>query len=68
MLNEPVYKLLGGPARDKMFCYSTGNDVDWYQELGFKAFKLAPVMAMGKLLGNSTCFSLFEDKTEYPAV
>ena len=41
LLNEPVYKLLGGPVRDKLFCYSTGNDVDWYQELGFKAFKLA---------------------------
>ena len=24
-----------------MFCYATGNDVDWYQELGFQAFKLA---------------------------
>ncbi len=24
-----------------MICYVTGNDVDWYQELGFKAFKLA---------------------------
>ena len=38
---QPVYKLLGGPARDKMFCYATGNDVDWYKELGFTAFKLA---------------------------
>jgi L-rhamnonate dehydratase len=24
-----------------MQCYATGNDVDWYQELGFRAFKLA---------------------------
>ena len=24
-----------------MFCYATGNDVDWYLELGCKAFKLA---------------------------
>ena len=24
-----------------MYCYVTGNDVDWYQELGFTAFKLA---------------------------
>jgi L-rhamnonate dehydratase len=41
LLGKPVYELLGGPARDKMFCYATGNDVDWYKELGFKAFKLA---------------------------
>jgi L-rhamnonate dehydratase len=40
-LGQPVYQLLGGPARDRMFCYATGNDVDWYQELGFRAFKLA---------------------------
>ncbi|MEE2658808.1 MAG: enolase C-terminal domain-like protein [Candidatus Latescibacterota bacterium] len=38
---KPVYDLLGGPARDRIFCYATGNDVDWYKELGFKAFKLA---------------------------
>lgn len=41
LLQQPVYSLLGGPARDRIFCYCTGNDVDWYQELGFKAFKLA---------------------------
>ena len=41
LLDKPVYELLGGPARDKIFCYATGNDVDWYLELGFKAFKLA---------------------------
>ncbi len=41
LLEQPVYSLLGGPAREKMFCYCTGNDVDWYQELGFRAFKLA---------------------------
>ena len=41
LLGQPVYSLLGGPARDKIFCYATGNDVDWYQELGFRAFKLA---------------------------
>lgn len=38
---RPVYELLGGPARERIFCYATGNDVDWYQELGFQAFKLA---------------------------
>jgi len=37
----PVYELIGGPARDKIFCYATGNDIDWYLELGFKAIKLA---------------------------
>ena len=41
LFQQPVYSLLGGPARDKIFCYCTGNDVDWYKELGFKAFKLA---------------------------
>lgn len=41
LLERPVYELLGGPARERIFCYATGNDVDWYQELGFRAFKLA---------------------------
>lgn len=40
-LGQPVYSLLGGPQKEKIFCYSTGNDVDWYKELGFRAFKLA---------------------------
>ena len=35
LLEKPVYELLGGPQKDKIFCYATGNDVDWYQELGF---------------------------------
>ena len=39
--NKPVYELLGGPAKDKIFAYATGNDVDWYVEIGFKAVKLA---------------------------
>jgi len=39
--DKPVYQLAGGPVRDRIFCYATGNDVDWYQELGFRAFKLA---------------------------
>jgi len=38
---KPVYSLLGGPARDKIPAYATGNDVDWYVELGFRAVKLA---------------------------
>ncbi|MBI20924.1 MAG: L-rhamnonate dehydratase [Chloroflexi bacterium] len=40
ILDRPVYELLGGPARDELFCYSTGGDTDWYMELGFKATKL----------------------------
>ena len=41
LLEKPVYELLGGPTQEKIYCYSTGNDVDWYKELGFTAFKLA---------------------------
>ena len=40
-LNMPVYELAGGPARDRQFCYATGNDTDWHMEIGFKATKLA---------------------------
>ncbi len=39
--DRPVYELLGGPVRDSIAAYATGNDVDWYAELGFKAVKLA---------------------------
>ena len=41
VLGQPVYALLGGPQKERLFCYATGNDVDWYKELGFRAFKLA---------------------------
>lgn len=41
VLNQPVYQLAGGPARDRQVCYATGNDTDWHMELGFKATKLA---------------------------
>ncbi len=41
LLGESVASLLGGPQQDRMKCYATGNDVDWYRELGFEAFKLA---------------------------
>lgn len=41
LLDTPVYELLGGPAREKIPCYATGNDTDWYMELGFRATKLA---------------------------
>ena len=40
ILQRPVYELLGGPAHDELFCYSTGGDTDWYMELGFQATKL----------------------------
>jgi L-rhamnonate dehydratase len=40
-LRLPVYALAGGPARDRQFCYATGNDTDWHLDLGFKATKLA---------------------------
>jgi L-rhamnonate dehydratase len=41
LLGRPVYALLGGPQKARIPCYCTGNDIDWYQELGFRAFKLA---------------------------
>lgn len=41
LLGKPVYELLGGPARERIFAYATGNDTDWQLELGFKAVKLA---------------------------
>ena len=40
-LGQPVYALIGGPQKERLQCYATGNDVDWYLELGFKAFNLA---------------------------
>lgn len=41
ILKTPVYELAGGPARESILCYATGNDTDWHMELGFKATKLA---------------------------
>ncbi len=40
LLQQPVYRLLGGPFRDRIPCYATGDDLDWSMELGFKAFKI----------------------------
>lgn len=40
-LQRPVWSLLGGLQKERIFCYATGNDVDWYRELGFQAMKLA---------------------------
>ncbi len=41
LLALPVYALLGGLQKERIFCYATGNDVAWYKELGFQAYKLA---------------------------
>ena len=41
ILGRPVYEISGGPARDDIFCYATGNDTDWNMELGFRGTKLA---------------------------
>ena len=41
ILSQPVYALLGGPVRRSIPCYATGNDTDWYLELGFGATKVA---------------------------
>jgi len=41
VLGLPVYELAGGPARERQYCYATGNDTDWHMELGFTATKLA---------------------------
>ena len=40
ILKRPVYELLGGPQKEKIFCYATGRDLEWYLELGFKAVKV----------------------------
>ena len=40
LLGQPVYSLLGGPCREEIPLYATGDDLDWEQELGFTAFKI----------------------------
>ena len=40
VLNRPVYEVLGGPQKEKIFCYATGFESAWYLELGFRAMKL----------------------------
>ena len=48
LLGVPVYELLGGPQKDRIFCYASNTDtsygvensIDWFLELGFKAVKL----------------------------
>jgi L-rhamnonate dehydratase len=41
LLKRPVYEIIGGPARQSIECYTTGNDTDWHMEMGFKATKVA---------------------------
>lgn len=40
LLDLPVYRLLGGPCREEIELYATGDDLDWAMELGFTRFKL----------------------------
>ena len=48
LLGLPVYELLGGPVKDRIFCYASNTMLDyktrdyleWYLELGFKAVKV----------------------------
>ena len=40
LLGRPVYELLGGPQKERILCYASGFDQEWYMELGFKATKL----------------------------
>jgi L-rhamnonate dehydratase len=41
LLRRPVFELIGGPVRERIEVYTTGNDTDWHIELGFKATKVA---------------------------
>lgn len=38
-MGQPVWKLLGGPVKDRVPAYYTGFDVDAAVKLGFRAFK-----------------------------
>ena len=40
IMDQPVWRLIGGPSRDAISLYATGDDLDWSQELGFTAFKI----------------------------
>ncbi|NKB67356.1 MAG: hypothetical protein GKR89_09875 [Candidatus Latescibacteria bacterium] len=40
ILDQPVYRLAGGPARQTMEAYCTGQDVEWNQSQGFSRFKV----------------------------
>ncbi|MBC7235123.1 MAG: L-rhamnonate dehydratase [Chloroflexi bacterium] len=48
LLGRPVYELLGGPQKERIFCYASNTDLSygleaslsWFLELGFKAVKI----------------------------
>ncbi len=48
LLGRPVYELLGGPQKERIFCYASNTDlaygtehsIAWFLELGFRAVKL----------------------------
>jgi len=40
-LKTPVYKLLGGGAKERVPCYCTGNNIEQAVEFGFKKLKVA---------------------------
>jgi L-rhamnonate dehydratase len=40
LLEQPVYRLIGGPCRESIELYATTDDLDWAMELGFRAFKI----------------------------
>ena len=48
ILGRPVYELLGGPQKDRIFCYASATDagyglensIEWFLELGFRAVKV----------------------------
>jgi len=59
LLQQPVYRLIGGPCRDAVELYVTTDDLDWAMELGFRAFKISnPVHYDDGLAG----INLLEDK------
>lgn len=41
LLGRPVYELIGGPSRDSVELYATGDDLEWMMELGFRRFKIS---------------------------
>lgn len=41
LLGRPVYELIGGPSRDSIELYATGDDLEWMKELGFTRFKIS---------------------------
>ncbi len=48
LLRRPVYELLGGPQKERIFCYASNTILDygmeasleWFLELGFRAVKI----------------------------